>query len=76
MANQIEKECRQWNAERDVLRGYFVLSDKTKIRWRIYDDCGKWQWQQWGASPDRLGLTVDRLEEIIAEVSGQEVIQI
>ena len=77
MANKIETEWRQWNATRDSLRGYFILSDRTKIQWRIYKEPGtqpdSWAWSQWGAPVDKLGLTVDRLEDIVAEVVQKEV---
>jgi len=73
MANKIETEWRQWNATRDSLRGYFILSDKTKIQWRIFKQYDKWDWQQWGAPDSKLGLTVDRLEDIVAEVVQKEV---
>jgi hypothetical protein len=73
MANKIETEWRQWNATRDSLRGYFILSDKTKIQWRIFKAYNKWEWQQWGAPGRELGLTVDRIEDIVAEVVQQEV---
>ncbi len=60
-------EIRSENITRtkNIIKGYFVLSDKTKSYFRIDKEYG---WQQWGNFRDNLVLTVDRVEKLQQEL--------
>ena len=46
---------------KNIIKGHFCLSDKSKTQFEIKR--GK-SWYQWGNTTDNLGLTVDRVEEL------------
>ena len=55
---------------------YYVESDARKSLRELEDTCaylvrnGKLEWFQWGATTDKLGVTVDRVEELTQEARG------
>lgn len=50
---------------KNTIKGYFVLSDKSKTQFDIDRVNG---WNQWGNSTENLGLTVDRVESLFREL--------
>ena len=67
MTLTIVEECKQFDGD-DYVEGHFLLSDGTKIMFNIGDVSGSLEWFQWGASTEKLGITVDRVEEIKQEL--------
>ena len=59
---------------RNTIKGWFLLSDKSKTHFSIDRVNG---WQQWGNSRENLGLTVDRIEKLqeqLNEYIGFEIV--
>jgi hypothetical protein len=52
------------NRSKNLLSGNFVLSDGTLI---LFDVVRGGSWNQWGAPPEKLSVTVKRLEEMMRE---------
>ncbi len=50
---------------KNTVKGTFKLSDKTTTHFDIDRQNG---WNQWGNSTENLGLTVDRVETLYAEL--------
>lgn len=50
---------------KNTIKGYFVLSDKSKTHFEISKQDG---WQQWGNSTENLSKTVKRVEELQSEL--------
>ena len=67
---EIVEECRGLDDDGDV-SGHFILSDGTKIEFCITDVAGQLEWFQSGAPTEKLGVTVDRVEEILQEIRAQ-----
>lgn len=54
----------------DDLVGYFLLSDGTKTKFRIYDDGFEFQWQQWGNWNHNEGVTIDLLIDYVEKLNA------
>ena len=64
---EIVEECHHKDAEGDI-EGHFVLSDGSKTKFCLYKQYGSVEWQQWGNTTDKLGVSVDRIEQLVEEL--------
>jgi hypothetical protein len=67
---KIEQECYRFDEDGEVV-GHFVLSDGTKTKFCIYRQYNKVEWQQWNNGTSQLGVTVDRIEQLMRDLSNQ-----
>ena len=66
---EIVEECKR--LVKGEIEGHFILSDGTRVKFCITDVSGELNWFQWGATTDKLGVTVDRVEELTREARGE-----
>ena len=69
---EIVEECRRKDDEGEI-EGHFILSDGTKVLFCITDVAGQLEWFQWGATTEKLGVTVDRVEALTQEARNAEL---
>jgi hypothetical protein len=50
---------------KNVIKGYFLLSDNSKTQFRIDKEYG---WQQWGNVRENLCITINRVEQLQNEL--------
>ena len=50
---------------KNIIKGYFLLSDNSKTQFRIDK---KYGWQQWGITRENLWITVNRVEQLQNEL--------
>lgn len=71
LAEEIDALRRKRDGEAVTeIRGKIVLADGSTSEFAISEDYG---WQQWGAVPERLGLSVPVVEALVAGLQDAEI---